>query len=387
MAGALGFLSGLVRGVADTAKENRDRMEREEFKKVQIKLFKHDLEQKEQVDLAKQQVFKLFQGFQTPTQTDDLGLGQAQTTGQAPKRKSLMDILADPEGQMALMQSGMMKPADILQSQRPSMEEVLKKFTGGGSGAGGGGMELSGIKIGTNGQITPDLSRPKFKTEVPSGAGMSMTRLDEYGREMGRRPMGPGEKKPLERSKGQTAIDTKFAEEYVAFKAAGGYADIEKQLEQLRETSLALGTESGLTGGLIPGISPGMTPEAVLKRTNPRAIEIRDNVLDSAQRNLRLVLGAQFTEREGEKLLSRVYDIALKQAQNQKRVERLITQIQSAAKAKQEAIKYFEDNGTLEGFKGKLWTLADFDPEPMKPKPSLKGPGKTGKQEDPLGLR
>src|SRR3990167_10427440 len=215
MAGALGFLSGLVRGVADTAKENRDRMEREEFKKVQIKLFKHDLEQKEQVDLAKQQVFKLFQGFQTPTQTDDLGLGQAQTTGQAPKRKSLMYILADPEGQMALMQSGMMKPADILESQRPSQSEVLKQFTG-------SGMEPSSVKISPKGQIMPELSRPKFKTEVPSGDGMSMIRLDEYGREMGRRPMGPGEKKPLERSKGQTAIDTKFAEEYVAFKAAGG---------------------------------------------------------------------------------------------------------------------------------------------------------------------
>src|SRR3990167_1636516 len=190
MAGALGFLSGLVRGVADTAKENRDRMEREEFKKVQIKLFKHDLEQKEQVDLAKQQVFKLFQGFQTPTQTDDLGLGQAQTTGQA-KRKSLMDILADPEGQMALMQSGMMKPADILQSQQPGMAEVLKQFTGGGAdgGSGAGGMELSGIKIGPNGQIMPDLSRPKFKTEVP-GPGGRMIQLDEYGRQMGTREGG-----------------------------------------------------------------------------------------------------------------------------------------------------------------------------------------------------
>ena len=379
MAGALGFLSGLVRGVADTAKENRDRMEREEFKKVQIKLFKHDLEQKEQVDLAKQQVFKLFQGFQTPTQTDDLGLGQAQTTGQAPKRKSLMDILADPEGQMALMQSGMMKPADILQSQRPGMSEVLKQFAGGG-GAGGGGMELSGIKIGPNGQIMPDLSRPKFKTEVPSGDGMSMIRLDEYGREMGRRPMSPSELKPPAQTPGQTAVDKKFAEELVNFKSAGGFADVQKQLAQLREASKALKEEGNITGPLI-----GSVPEYVQKRANPRAIAVRDAVLESTQRNLRLVLGAQFTQREGEMLLSRAFDQALPQAENKKRVDRLITQIESAAKAKQEAIEYFEKKGSLTGFKGKLdWTMEDFMPAE---KPSLKGPGKTGKQEDPLGLR
>ena len=369
------LLSGLVQGLGQSLQFQKQMEAKEEQRKLQVRLYKNELERQEKAQEAMEKIKGLMQ--QTQPADDISSLGGAPLQG-----KSLLDVLSDPQGQALMMQSGMMKPADILKSQRPSMSEVLKQFTGGGSGDAGGGMELSGIKIGPNGQIMPDLARPKFKTEVPSGDGMSMIRLDEFGREMGRRPMGPGERKPLERGKGQTAIDTKFAEEYVAFKASGGYADIEKQLEQLRATSLALETESGLTGGLIPGISPGMTPEAVLKRTNPRAIEIRDNVLDSAQRNLRLVLGAQFTEREGEKLLSRVYDIALKPAQNKKRVDRLITQIKSAAKAKQEAIKYFEENGTLEGFKGKLWTLADFDPEPVKPKPSLKGPGKQNKVVD-----
>ena len=369
------LLSGLVQGLGQSLQFQKQMEAKEEQRKLQVRLYKNELERQEKAQEAMEKIKGLMQ--QTQPADDISSLGGAPLQG-----KSLLDVLSDPQGQALMMQSGMMKPADILKSQRPSMSEVLKQFTGGGSGDAGGGMELSGIKIGPNGQIMPDLARPKFKTEVPSGDGMSMIRLDEFGREMGRRPMGPGERKPLERGKGQTAIDTKFAEEYVAFKASGGYADIEKQLEQLRATSLALETESGLTGGLIPGISPGMTPEAVLKRTNPRAIEIRDNVLDSAQRNLRLVLGAQFTEREGEKLLSRVYDIALKPAQNKKRVDRLITQIKSAAKAKQEAIKYFEENGTLEGFKGKLWTLADFDPEPVNTKPSLKGPGKKNRVVD-----
>jgi hypothetical protein len=39
----------------------------------------------------------------------------------------------------------------------------------------------------------------------------------------------------------------------------------------------------------------------------------------------------------------------------------LIKQIQGAAQAKMEAIKYYEDNGTLAGFKGKVPQISDFD--------------------------
>lgn len=374
------LLSGLVQGYDQGVKQEQDRFAKEELKKLQIKAFKQELERKDKEQQALSQLMQMV-GSAMPTQIEALG---GMGVDPQPKRMSLTDVLADPQGQMLALQSGKASLGDIRKFQQPNMLEVIQKLQqpGGAIGAPQGGMELTGIKLGPDGQLMPDFARPKFKTEVPSSDGMSMIRIDEFGREIGRRPMGPGEIKPKERSKGQTAVDTKFAEEYVGFKAAGGYADIEKQLQQLSEASKALATEKGLTGGLT-----GLTPEPILKRTNPRAIEIRDNVLDSAQRNLRLVLGAQFTEKEGERLLSRVYDMALKPEQNKKRVDRLIAQIRSAAKAKQEAIEYFEENQTLEGFKGKLWTLADFEPEPAKPqkeKPSLKGPGKN---DDPLKIR
>ena len=373
------ILAGFAQGFAGSRQRALERAEREDLKKLQVKALKRQLDEQDTQEENKRKLFELIGGGQPvpgnrPSMDDEGFAMPAATT--APK--SLTDILADPQGQMALLQSGLMKPADILKSQKPDGMQLLQKLMG---GQGAGGMELTGVKIGPDGQIMPDLSRPKFKTEFAAPDGRSMIQIDEFGRPMGTRPISPAEKP---RTKGQDSVDTKFADEYVSFKAAGGYADISKQLEQLRETSKALDTEKGLTGGAVPMFSPGLTPEAVLKRTNPRAIEVRDNVLDSAQRNLRLVLGAQFTEKEGERLLSRVYDMGLKPSQNKKRVDRLISQIESAAAAKQEAINYFEKNGTLEGFKGKLWTLADFSPDSVVEKPSLKGPGK---KDDPLGLR
>jgi hypothetical protein len=74
-------------------------------------------------------------------------------------------------------------------------------------------------------------------------------------------------------------------------------------------------------------------------------------------------LGAQFTEKEGERLISRAYNPVLSQPENKKRVDRLIKQIQSAAEAKLEASRYFMAKGTLEGWKGKLWKMEDFNPE------------------------
>jgi hypothetical protein len=53
----------------------------------------------------------------------------------------------------------------------------------------------------------------------------------------------------------------------------------------------------------------------------------------------------------------------LPESENLKRVNRLAQQIRSAAEAKLEAAKYFQEHGTLKGWKGKLWTIKDFNIE------------------------
>lgn len=156
---------------------------------------------------------------------------------------------------------------------------------------------------------------------------------------------------------GQRAVDTKFADDYVQWQAIGGFADVQKNLSQLQEVRRRLesGTES-LTGTAI-----GNTPRNVLAATNPDALNVMEQVEEVVQRNLRLILGAQFTEKEGERLIARAYNPRLPEAENAERVARLARSLEDAAKAKDSAAQFFAEKGTLSGWNGKLFTLSDFN--------------------------
>jgi hypothetical protein len=178
---------------------------------------------------------------------------------------------------------------------------------------------------------------------------------------------GPGVALKAKPTRGQEALDAEFAKAHAEFAAGGGFADVQKQLVQLEEAASKLTAGSGVTGPLV-----GMMPDKLRAMTSPGAADVMEQVLETAQRNLRVVLGPQFTAKEGEALLARVYNPLLPPEVNQTRVNRLITQIRKAAEAKADAGRYFEERGTLTGWGGKLPTFADFEPA------SRAASGKTG---------
>jgi len=151
---------------------------------------------------------------------------------------------------------------------------------------------------------------------------------------------------------GEETIDREFAKSIIEFNPA----DIEKGLTQLREASARLGgtakDEDGnaiepenLTGAMV-----GIMPDSFNDIINPQASEVKEAVEEVVQRNLRLVLGAQFTEKEGQRLISRAYNPRLDETENKKRVDRLIKSIESAMKEKQAQARYFNENSTLKGY-------------------------------------
>jgi len=155
-------------------------------------------------------------------------------------------------------------------------------------------------------------------------------------------------------------VDQTFAKDYVQF-STGGAQDAAKQISQLGDVVKQLGTPgTKLTGPLI-----GSVPDAALKFTGTgrNAIAMRERVEEVVQRSLRAILGAQFTEKEGERLIARAYNPNLSEKENAIRVGRLQTQLQQAFAAKQDAAQYFQKNNTLQGWKGKMPSMADFDPE------------------------
>ena len=176
-------------------------------------------------------------------------------------------------------------------------------------------------------------------------------------------------------------VEEKSAQDLVDFTIGGGFSDVQKGLSQLEiaKQTLQQQPEGRITGKLVGA----QDDTGLLKYTNPAAQDTKEQVQEIAQRNLRLILGPQFTAKEGEALINRVYNPALPQSVNVKRLDLLQEQMTSAAKTKQEAVDYYNTNGTLKGFKGKLYnSTSDFLNEyNTKIKSTEKAPAKAATQQ------
>jgi len=175
----------------------------------------------------------------------------------------------------------------------------------------------------------------------------------------------------------QKSVDEAFGKDYAEFVAGGGSADSRKQLSQIEEVGTALASGDNLTGPVL-----GLVPDFITAFTNPESVDVRERFQEVVQRNLRLVLGAQFTEKEGERLISRAYNPRLSEELNGQRVTRLLTQMGQAAAAKSRAAAYFEENGTLQGYQGKLPSINDFnieDDDNSANTPSVPGTTRVGR--------
>lgn len=156
-------------------------------------------------------------------------------------------------------------------------------------------------------------------------------------------PSGMGKASVAEQS-----VDRSFAKTYDDFIVGGGYTKTDRGLKALKEVSASLGAKgSDLTGPVT-----GRVPDFVQSFTNPKALETREMVGTIIQDNLKAILGSAYTEAEGERVIRRAYDPTLSEAANKTRLDAMVNQMEGAARAKLEASKYFEANGTMRGFKG-----------------------------------
>lgn len=176
------------------------------------------------------------------------------------------------------------------------------------------------------------------------------------------------------------AVDREYAKDYVEFIQTGA-SDAAKALEELGSARDQLrgyyideegvkrkvkgGKKDSLTGPVVGTLSNipwiGKTVQDV---AFPESSDVQETVEYTVQRSLRPILGSQFTKEEGERLIARVYNPRLDEATNAQRLDRLIKQLDRAYQAKIAAARYFEENNTLNGFKGKVsWTIDDIWPE------------------------
>jgi hypothetical protein len=153
---------------------------------------------------------------------------------------------------------------------------------------------------------------------------------------------------------GPKAVDEKYANDYLEWTQGGG-ADAAANSAQIKQV-----LDRFANGEILSGPSIGLAPDFFNALVNPEALGAKQAVEEVVQRNLRAVLGAQFTQVEGERLISRAFDARLKPQENAKRLRKLFLQMQTAAQQKQAMAEYYEANETLRGFKGKQPNMQDF---------------------------
>lgn len=144
----------------------------------------------------------------------------------------------------------------------------------------------------------------------------------------------------------------------VAWENLGG-SDALMNLVKLKDALAELEKpDSMITGAII-----GLAPDLVNAFINPGATDVRENIESVVQRNLKAVLGAQFTEKEGERLISRAFNPKLSPQRNAKRLKLLIEQMEQAAQANNARLAWIKDpknNSSFRGFTGAIPNMMDM---------------------------
>ena len=157
-----------------------------------------------------------------------------------------------------------------------------------------------------------------------------------------------------EMTPGWKKIDERFADDYIKWTGGGG-ADTAGNIAKLQDVLGKLESGEKLTGPIM-----GQMPDFIMAFLDPDAVGSREAVEGVVQRNLKAVLGAQFTEKEGEKLIKRAYNPTLGGAENARRLRVLTKQMVSALQSKNQMSQYFRDKGTLMGYNGRIPQINDF---------------------------
>ena len=144
----------------------------------------------------------------------------------------------------------------------------------------------------------------------------------------------------------QRKTDEAFATEAVEFETTEKWQLI-SNLDKLDQSIAALKESDNLTGPII-----GNTPKVILAFTNPEALGLEDDIRSIVYQSLRATLGAQFTEKEGQRLVDASFNQLLGEEVNMKRLDRIRAETYNMMKAKEDRIAYYKKEGTLRGYEG-----------------------------------
>tara|TARA_R110000737_G_scaffold332488_1_gene349439 strand:+ start:225 stop:1721 length:1497 start_codon:yes stop_codon:yes gene_type:complete len=220
---------------------------------------------------------------------------------------------------------------------------------------------------------------PAYSTQIIDVGGKSaIVAVDIAGRPVGRPVFAPSplvstgdkerEKVEVLGTPAQQATDKAFAKDYAAIVSSGALKDIERNESQIRgvlqdledivyngavtpEGRQTTKSNKSLTGFRVGAALDSSVGRAGMSLFNSEALQALETVEEVVQRNLRVILGAQFTQEEGKRLIARAYNPYLSEKQNLVRLRRLADSMKGQLDAKRAAIAHWEKTGSLKDFK------------------------------------
>lgn len=150
------------------------------------------------------------------------------------------------------------------------------------------------------------------------------------------------EKLKLKLTPGEEASDKEFGK----VAAELNFSNVENNMEVLSNIQKRLEAGEDLTGKIY-----GLLPDNLKPFVDEEGADVIDQVRGVIYQSLKETLGAQFTEKEGERLVKSAYNPQLSPELNAKRLAQGIQNIQDKISEQRAKVEYFEENGTLKGFK------------------------------------
>lgn len=150
---------------------------------------------------------------------------------------------------------------------------------------------------------------------------------------------------------GQVAMDKEFGKAMAKDFGSGNIANLQNN-RQIIGQSLQKLKDAEAQGDPLTGTWKQYAPlgRSVFDR---ESFGIQSEIESVVQQSLRETLGAQFTEKEGARLIERAFNPKMPAEYNERRLNALFTALDRAMRIKQEAMDHFrKTGGTLLGFEG-----------------------------------
>jgi hypothetical protein len=112
-------------------------------------------------------------------------------------------------------------------------------------------------------------------------------------------------------------------------------------------------------GANVSGPQYAFIPEGLMPVVAPGSTAFKDEISDIVFQSLRSTLGAQFTQREAERLINATFNQDLEEKYNLPRLQRLLAKTKSIYNSKQSEMDFYTDTGTLKGYVGETSSFDD----------------------------